>query len=203
MQKTAGRASEMDSPLIELKEKIENSSKKLVYMKYRNFLDKFGMKSRNSQKLELIYDLLDKHGIGAYAYFDEGWTLEELPLDETIRFRFKDYQGETEMKDSETVEYEHEGKVTVADGDSPKVLYPHQEDAIKSLNKSIQDNKSFAGLLVIPTGGGKTLTAVYYLLKNYIDNNKKILWIAHRYELLEQALKTFKDNSYSNIFLQP
>jgi len=199
MQKTAGRASEMDSPLIELKEKIENSSKKLVYMKYRNFLDKFGMKSRNSQKLELIYDLLDKHGIGAYAYFDEGWTLEELPLDETIRFRFKDYQGETEMKDSETVEYEHEGKVTVADGDSPKVLYPHQEDAIKSLNKSIQDNKSFAGLLVIPTGGGKTLTAVYYLLKNYIDNNKKILWIAHRYELLEQALKTFKDNSYSNI----
>lgn len=78
--------------IIELKEKIENSPKKLVYMKYRNFLNKFGIKSRNSQKIELIYNLLDKYGIGAYAYLDEGWTLAELPLDEIIRFKFKDQE---------------------------------------------------------------------------------------------------------------
>lgn len=89
--------------IIELKEKIENSSNKLVYMKYRNFLNKFGIKSRNSQKIELIYDFLDKHGIGAYAYLDEGWTLEELPLDETIRFRFNDHQEQNSIDDKQSI----------------------------------------------------------------------------------------------------
>jgi len=93
------------------------------------------------------------------------------------------------------------GRIEVVNGNNPQSLYLHQEEAVKQLDKRIiKTNKCpFAGLLVLPTGGGKTVTAVQLLSRNYIDNNKKILWIAHRHELLEQALETFKKNAYSNI----
>ena len=85
--------------------------------------------------------------------------------------------------------------------DSDIELFKHQNDAIKNLNDKIlrTDKNPFAGLLVLPTGGGKTLTAIYWLLKNYTDKNKKILWIAHRHELLEQAKHTFEQLAYEDI----
>jgi superfamily II DNA or RNA helicase len=48
-------------------------------------------------------------------------------------------------------------------------LYKHQEEAVAKLQeKIVLANKSpFAGLLVLPTGGGKTLTAAYWLAKNW------------------------------------
>lgn len=57
---------------------------------------------------------------------------------------------------------------------------------------------SFRTLLVLPTGGGKTLTAAYWLLRNAVDQNKKILWLAHRHLLLEQAAEAFARNAYTD-----
>lgn len=89
---------------------------------------------------------------------------------------------------------EYSGQIQVKKGESPKELYAHQNEAIKALN---QKNKSaFEGLLVLPTGGGKTLTAVHWLLRNFIDKRKKVLWIAHRHELLNQATETIKFTAY-------
>lgn len=82
-------------------------------------------------------------------------------------------------------------------------LYTHQLAAVDSLNKKvIQENKTpFAGLLVLPTGGGKTLTAAYWVAKNFLDKGKKVLWIAHRHTLLEQAKETFCEKvAYIDIF---
>ncbi|MCD8500383.1 MAG: DEAD/DEAH box helicase family protein [Bacillaceae bacterium] len=62
-----------------------------------------------------------------------------------------------------------------------------------------QNRNSFSGLVVLPTGGGKTITAVQWVLENMINNNKKVLWIAHRYELLEQALSAVKRSAFSNL----
>ena len=50
----------------------------------------------------------------------------------------------------------------------------------------------------MPTGGGKTLTAAYWLLRNAVDQNKKILWLAHRHLLLEQAAEAFARNAYTD-----
>lgn len=36
-------------------------------------------------------------------------------------------------------------------------------------------------------------------MKNIINNDKKVLWIAHRHELLNQALASIINNSYSNL----
>ncbi|GBE93177.1 DEAD/DEAH box helicase family protein [Nostoc cycadae] len=87
-----------------------------------------------------------------------------------------------------TAQVQYSGRLNVERGEHPKELYAHQNEAIKALNQINQ--APFEGLLVLPTGGGKTLTAVHWLLRNFINNKKKVLWIAHRHELLDQALET-------------
>jgi superfamily II DNA or RNA helicase len=86
------------------------------------------------------------------------------------------------------------GTIQVSRSDNPRDLYEHQNQAIQALNK--KNSAPFKGLLVLPTGGGKTLTAVHWLLKNFIDKGQKVLWIAHRHELLNQALDTVENSAY-------
>jgi superfamily II DNA or RNA helicase len=70
-----------------------------------------------------------------------------------------------------TVQVGYAGTIKVSQGKHPKELYEHQNQAIKALNKN--NNSPFEGLLVLPTGGGKTLTAVHWLLREYINKGKK------------------------------
>ncbi|MCM1258197.1 MAG: DEAD/DEAH box helicase family protein [Roseburia sp.] len=74
------------------------------------------------------------------------------------------------------------------------VLHKFQETAMKKMSE-INKKDEFNGLLVLPTGAGKTMTATYWLLKNATDKGKKVLWIAHRHLLLDQAAETFVINS--------
>jgi len=97
----------------------------------------------------------------------------------------------------QTVQVEYSGQIQVNAGKNPRELYAHQIEAIKKLDEK---NKSpFEGLLVLPTGGGKTLTAVNWLLRNFINKRKKVLWIAHRHELLDQAFEAVKFSAYPSL----
>ena len=87
--------------------------------------------------------------------------------------------------------------ITPALGKNPRQLYEHQEEAIRKLD-AMDKRGSFRTLLVLPTGGGKTLTAAYWLLRNAVDQNKKILWLAHRHLLLEQAAEAIARNAYTD-----
>lgn len=106
-----------------------------------------------------------------------------------------------EIKQIRKIKFPHSGKVKVSPDDSDINLFKHQTEAIQILNSKIlgKDKSPFAGLLVLPTGAGKTLTATYWLLKNYTAKNKKILWIAHRHELLEQAKHSFEQLAHKDI----
>lgn len=70
-------------------------------------------------------------------------------------------------------------------------LYSHQQEAMAALDKA-NEKENFSGIVVIPTGGGKTMTAAYWLMKNAVNNHAKIIWIAHRNLLLEQAYYTLE-----------
>lgn len=95
-------------------------------------------------------------------------------------------------------ENEFSGNVKVINGLSAKAPYKtFQEEAMDVLDKRVPQPGDFAGIIAIPTGGGKTYIMAYWLLKNAIDKKKKVLWIAHRHELLEQALRTFTSNAYT------
>lgn len=184
----------------QLKNEIEKSPRKLKYLKYGTFLEHFGMKHRrNYVYVAKIDNLLKKHQITYWKGRKRSNNLSDFDRKEIITFRMPHLEPEISSK--KKIKYIHAGKINIARGKSNLELYKHQNDAIKELNDKIlvSDKNPFAGLLVLPTGGGKTLTATYWLLKNYTDKKKKILWIAHRHELLEQAKHSFEQLAYSDI----
>lgn len=87
------------------------------------------------------------------------------------------------------------GTVTPDNRANPRVPYEHQRNAMKCLD-ILDKEDNYSTLVVLPTGGGKTYTASTWLLKNAIDQHKKILWIAHRQMLLDQAAESFQKFAY-------
>lgn len=70
-------------------------------------------------------------------------------------------------------------------------LYDFQEDVVSKLKKHfITDNKD-AGIMVMPTGSGKSRTSTYFLIKEMISQGYQVLWIAHRHMLIDQAADCF------------
>lgn len=71
--------------------------------------------------------------------------------------------------------------------------YPHQTAAWKAMSaaRPLRGN-----LLVLPTGAGKTVSAVRWLLENVLSDpdSRRVLWVAHRAELVEQAADTIELN---------
>lgn len=63
----------------------------------------------------------------------------------------------------QTTQFEYSGQFIVNEGKNPRELYAHQNEAIKALDQ--KNKSSFEGILVLPTGGGKTLTAIHWLLR--------------------------------------
>ena len=73
-----------------------------------------------------------------------------------------------------------------------------QEPAVENIVSDFSRKIRGRYLLVIPTGGGKTFTAVKAVNRLFevgtLDPQKdRVLWTAHRNELLTQALDTFKE----------
>lgn len=96
------------------------------------------------------------------------------------------------------VEVKSFGDVFPRTGTNTRTPYEHQKMAMAGLDK-INQSPSYSTLVVLPTGGGKTYTASTWLLKNAIDRKKKILWIAHRQMLLDQAAESFQKFAYTEV----
>lgn len=69
----------------------------------------------------------------------------------------------------------------------------YQLEAYDNLTNFLNDNDRTAGLLVLPTGGGKTRVSITWAIDQAINNGYKILWLAHRTMLIQQAYDTFND----------
>jgi superfamily II DNA or RNA helicase len=181
------------------KENLENRKNGQIRITYRKFLEKFGMKNRRSIKIRSISNRMKRQSI-AFS-FKEGCTLYNLPLDEYITFGLMKNESTEHKSMNKKLPNEYAGTIEVAEGKNPREPYKHQAEAIMALNREVVESRKtrFAGLLVLPTGGGKTLTAAQWLMKNYIDQKRKVLWIAHRHALLDQARESFQNNAYSNI----
>lgn len=96
------------------------------------------------------------------------------------------------------VEVKSFGDIFPKKGTNTRTPYEHQKEAMEALDKMNQE-ASYSTLVVLPTGGGKTYTASMWLLKNAIDKRKKILWIAHRQMLLDQAAESFQKFAYTEV----
>ena len=81
-------------------------------------------------------------------------------------------------------------------GSNKRIPYEHQKQALKNLD-IIDESPSYSTLVVLPTGGGKTYTASLWLLKHALNQHKKILWLAHRQTLLDQAAESFQNYAFA------
>lgn len=72
-------------------------------------------------------------------------------------------------------------------------LHDFQEEAVERLrNHFITEDKN-SGIMVMPTGSGKTRTSSYFLIKEMISQGYQVIWIAHRHMLIDQAADCFYD----------
>jgi ATP-dependent helicase IRC3 len=72
---------------------------------------------------------------------------------------------------------------------SYKTLLGHQKEAHDKLLAwyELRFASHHGGILVLPTGGGKTFTAEHFACRKPLSDNYKVLWLAHTHHLLEQA----------------
>lgn len=77
-----------------------------------------------------------------------------------------------------------------------RIPYEHQRQAMECLDR-MEMLPEYSTLIVLPTGGGKTYTASMWLLRHALDQKKKILWVAHRQMLLDQAAESFQKYAYT------
>ena len=72
-------------------------------------------------------------------------------------------------------------------------LFPHQRDALIKI-ENILENEGGRALLHMPTGSGKTRTAMNMIAKHLNQYGPTVvLWLAHSEELCEQAAEEFED----------
>ena len=71
-------------------------------------------------------------------------------------------------------------------------LYNYQNKVLIKIDKALKTSKNRV-LLHMPTGSGKTRTAISYVCKYFIENeNKNVVWFANTVELLDQAYNEFQ-----------
>ena len=69
--------------------------------------------------------------------------------------------------------------------------YAHQQAAWDAMSRYFEVEKKKAGILVVPTGGGKTAIATRWLLRHHVAQGGRVLWLTHRRGLLRQAFDAF------------
>lgn len=71
-------------------------------------------------------------------------------------------------------------------------LYDFQKEAHAKMKQHYIDDSGRAGMLVMPTGSGKSRTATTFLIREMIGRGYQVLWLAHRHMLIDQAADCFE-----------
>lgn len=207
--------SELYKRVQKLRERVERQAGELD-ITYNAFRRAVGIRRRDSRRLNQARRILAEAGVLAFPVVDgvlkrrseQPWSsFSDAGTRVVCRLRgarSRYEAGEEDVVAATTAEVTPSADlfitdvnhllVTPADGLHPRPLYPHQRQAIAALSAKMQ--ASCSGVLVLPTGGGKTRTAVQWLLANVVDQGQKVLWLAHRHSLIDQACNEFCRNAY-------
>ncbi|MDX1963966.1 MAG: DEAD/DEAH box helicase [Pirellulales bacterium] len=87
--------------------------------------------------------------------------------------------------------WESEVLLNPANTQYPNKPRDHQVAAWQAMTKHFLDQEHQTGMIVMPTGAGKTVVAANWLLEHHVRMGGRVLWLSHRRSLLRQALDTF------------
>lgn len=83
--------------------------------------------------------------------------------------------------------------------------YSHQKEILEDLRLEREEYNSYKNLVVAATGTGKTMVAAFDYKEQVKNGDKKILFLAHRKEILKQSLYTFrnvlKDQNFGELWV--
>jgi superfamily II DNA or RNA helicase len=72
-------------------------------------------------------------------------------------------------------------------GRSDAQLAEFQQEAVKALHSSFEKRRAATGLLCLPAGAGKTRTTLEWALRHQVARGRRVLWVSHRVDLLNQV----------------
>jgi len=131
----------------------------------------------------------------AKATFDHYWNSPE----------FEDFEVGGIEKFQKAIETERSPKSTISFNDYFKIsLFPFQKEILDKLQAERILHNRFRNLIVSATGTGKTVIAAFDFKRSFDSNggNYNLLFIAHREEILEQAMATFRSVLGNRVFGQ-
>lgn len=155
-----------------------------------NYLHDFFLfsESRQSQIIEFIVNKLDQEDVLRISNRKNANNYELLiSIFKKDRKYFLDFLNiKTPQRDKNTVESQSIKEVKVA-----YPLRPYQLDCCRSIN-DLRSSSAKKALLHLPTGAGKTRTAINFVC-DYLRQNPKtlVVWLADTVELCDQARSEF------------
>lgn len=97
-----------------------------------------------------------------------------------------------DIRDNEYSTFRYTRALNMAETKVEEVsLRDYQKDAVIALKKHFVEEEGAEGMLVMPTGSGKSRTATYFLIKEMISRGYQVIWLAHRHMLIDQAADCF------------
>lgn len=166
-------------------------------LRFRNEIEKYILPEQD--ELVSIFD-----GINGRTYFGSAWNqktemievLKKKGYTSTLIGAYINllYKIGTKTEFSSVVSL-YRKPITIAlkkEGTKGEIsLFDYQQVAVNKLHEFYMKNDGKSGFLVMPTGSGKTRTAVYFLTKYMINAGYQVIWLSHRYMLIDQTASTF------------
>ncbi len=170
----------MNQFIIETKSRIkQNKSNKSRY-KLKTVLSKCGYSRRSEKFVNEFNELLNENDMVVEPILT---TTNPNSINDWVCFKL---DKPILLKERENIKMTYNFKP-----------YDHQKETWNHMDKHYIDYNKNRGMVVLPTGGaGKTTVAAYWLIRKYINEGYRVLWLSHRVELLEQAFDTFRNFSY-------
>lgn len=188
----------MEKEIIKISEKLAGYKTQKIRkpILLRDFLrENFQIQRLTEKKRQELGQLFARHKIEIkYSVGDEDFNWMTGDIDRNVILSYD--ENITMAMAGIAVETLARQTIKIAEGPNDITPYPHQREALYALDSFFTTKKKNKGLLVLPTGAGKTMVAVQWLLRNVTNKKTKLIWTAHRHELLNQAKETFIKNCY-------
>lgn len=170
-------------------------SRKFV-MTYRTQIEDI-LLMHNADAVMAVGKVIGLHGGNYRSMLNQ---LSKLPLSQSLCNAYRqilwNLSGHYDMEIPPESRYIDRLKIDIkkqAAADIP--MYDYQKDAVHALTDHFIGKSRPSGLLVMPTGSGKTRTAVYFLLSEMVSRGYQVIWLAHRHMLLDQAADGFYNHA--------